>query len=44
MGEDEARAEGYPSMAAYRDLILRMHPGMEWDPDHRVWVHEFAAE
>jgi hypothetical protein len=25
----------------YRDLILRMHKGMEWDVEHRVWVHRF---
>lgn len=41
MGDAEARAEGYPSMEMYRDLILRMHKGMEWDPESKVWVHEF---
>lgn len=37
----DARAEGYESLDAYRDLILRMHRGMAWDDDHRVWVHRF---
>lgn len=41
MGDAEARAEGYPNMEMYRDLILRMHKGMEWDPTSKVWVHEF---
>lgn len=41
MGDAEAQAEGYPSMDMYRDLILRMHKGMEWDPMSKVWVHEF---
>ena len=41
MGEADAKAEGYESLDAYRDLILRMHRGMEWDPEHRVWVHRF---
>lgn len=37
----DARAEGYETLDSYRDLILRMHRGMEWDDDHRVWVHRF---
>lgn len=41
MGEAEANAEGYETLDDYRDLILRMHRGMEWDPDHLVWVHRF---
>ena len=43
MGEAEARAEGFESLEQYRDLILRMHRGMEWDEDHLVWVHRFRA-
>ncbi|MEE9384082.1 MAG: hypothetical protein V3V08_11785 [Nannocystaceae bacterium] len=43
MGEEGAVAEGYESLAAYRELILRMHKGMDWDPDHLVWVHRFRA-
>ena len=41
MTDAEAQAEGYPSLEMYRDLILRMHPGMEWDGASKVWVHEF---
>ena len=41
MSEADARAEGYPTLAEYKDLILRMHRGMEWDPEHLVWVHRF---
>ena len=43
MTEDDARAEGYPNLSDYRDLILRMHKGMAWDVEHRVWVHRFRA-
>jgi len=41
MADAEAQAEGYPSLEMYRDLILRMHKGMEWDGSAKVWVHEF---
>ncbi len=41
MTEDDARAEGYPGLEMYKDVILRMHKGMEWDGGAKVWVHEF---
>jgi hypothetical protein len=41
MTDASAQAEGYPSMEAYKALILRMHQGMEWDESHKVWVHQF---
>lgn len=41
MGEEEARAEGFESFDQYKSLIVRMHGGMKWDPEHRVWVHRF---
>lgn len=41
MTDAEAQKEGYPNMQFYKDLILRMHKGMEWDPSEKVWVHEF---
>ena len=41
MSDEEAKKEGYPNMQFYKDLILRMHKGMEWDPSEKVWVHEF---
>lgn len=41
MTDADARAEGYDSLAAYRDLILRMHRGMQWNENAQVWVHAF---
>ena len=41
MTDEEARAEGFPDLETYRALIIRMHRGMEWDPEHLVWVHRF---
>ena len=43
MTEADAHSEGYPDLESYRDLILRMHPGMSWDEEFPVWVHEFSA-
>jgi hypothetical protein len=37
----DAQAEGFPDVAAYRDSILSMHPGMPWLPHMQVWAHEF---
>ena len=42
MTEEDARSEGFAGLAPYRELILRMHRGMAWDPEHRVWVHRFS--
>ena len=44
LDDEGARAEGFGSLAQYRDLILRMHKGMEWDPEHLVWVHRFRLQ
>ena len=44
MSNEDAQAEGYPSLDMYRDLILRMHKGMNWDGDAKVWVHELRRE
>ena len=41
MTDADAKAEGYPGLDAYKDLILHMHKGMEWDGSAKVWVHEF---
>lgn len=41
MSDADARAEGYESLDGWRELILRMHPGMQWNEDARVWVHAF---
>lgn len=44
MTDEDARAEGYPDLKAYQDLILKMHPGMNWDGDAKVWVHYFKKK
>ena len=41
MTEEHAHREGFEDLAAYMDLILRMHRGMEWDGDLLAWVHTF---
>ncbi len=41
MTEADAKREGYPTLEFYQKLIIKMHPGMEWDDDQEVWVHEF---
>ncbi|MDG2333781.1 MAG: ASCH domain-containing protein [Myxococcota bacterium] len=41
LDDEGARAEGFQSLEQYRQLILRMHKGMEWEPEHLVWVHRF---
>lgn len=42
MTDSHAQSEGYPNLEFYRELILRMHPGMAWDDNQYVWVHEFS--
>ncbi|MDD2759662.1 MAG: ASCH domain-containing protein [Methylomonas sp.] len=42
MSDLDAQAEGYPSLAIYKDLILKMHATMEWNDDGLVWVHSFS--
>jgi len=41
MTDDHKRAEGFPDLESYRALIVRMHRGMEWDPNPSVWVRRF---
>ncbi len=41
MTDASARAEGFPDLETYRNLILRVHPGMTWNDKARVWVHTF---
>ena len=41
MTEADARAEGFDNLNEYQHLILRMHPGMQWQPDALVWLHQF---
>lgn len=44
MTDDDAKAEGYPSLEMYKDIILKMHSGMAWDDDGVAWVHSFKAK
>ncbi|MDQ6979514.1 MAG: ASCH domain-containing protein [Mariprofundaceae bacterium] len=44
MTDQDAQAEGYPSLAMYKDLILRMHKNMTWNEDDLVWVHCFKKQ
>lgn len=41
MTEADAVAEGFDSMEAYKDLIMKMHKGMPWNPEAKLWVHKF---
>lgn len=41
MTDADAVAEGYPSLEAYKNIILSMHKGMTWDSSSKVWVHYF---
>ncbi|MDQ6975465.1 MAG: ASCH domain-containing protein [Mariprofundaceae bacterium] len=44
MTDRDAQAEGYPSLAMYKGLILSMHKNMTWNEDDLVWVHTFARQ
>lgn len=44
MTDQDAQAEGFPGLAMYKDIILKMHAGMTWEEDHLVWVHTFASQ
>ncbi len=44
MTDADVQAEGYPSLDMYRDLILKMHSGMQWNDGASVWVHCFKAQ
>jgi hypothetical protein len=44
MTDQDAQAEGYPSLTMYKDLILRMHKNMTWNEDDLVWVHCFKKQ
>ena len=44
MTDEHAKAEGYPNLEMYKDIILKMHAGMTWNADSPVWVHTFAAK
>lgn len=39
--DEDAKAEGFANLEAYKDYILSLHAGMPWLPQMKVWVHEF---
>ncbi|MBP1971387.1 hypothetical protein J2Z83_003526 [Virgibacillus natechei] len=39
--DQDAMQEGYENVEAYKQAILSIHPGMTWEPDMKVWVHEY---
>lgn len=47
MTDEDARAEGYPDMEAYKKHLKNLHPFtrvlpfMPWVKSKRVWVHQF---
>ncbi len=41
MTEEDAKAEGYPNLEIYKQIILQMHANMTWDDQGLVWVHSF---
>lgn len=42
MTDQDAQAEGYPNLAVYKDIILKMHANMEWNAEGLVWMHQFS--
>lgn len=42
LSDADAQAEGYPSLDAYKQIILQMHANMKWNEDDLVWVHSFS--
>ncbi|MHA6250759.1 ASCH domain-containing protein [Oceanobacillus sp. CAU 1775] len=39
--DEDAVMEGYQNLEGYKDSILSLHPGMKWQTEMKVWVHEF---
>jgi len=39
--EQDARDEGYSSLQEYIDAITSIHEESVWNPNLKVWVHEF---
>lgn len=42
--EEHALQEGYQNAEGYKQAILSIHPGMKWEPEMQVWVHEYEWE
>lgn len=39
--DEDAVKEGYQNLEEYKDSILSLHPGLKWQPEMKVWVHEY---
>lgn len=39
--DEHAMQEGYQNAGGYKNAILSIHPGMTWEPEMKVWVHEY---
>jgi len=44
MTQEDAQAEGFPNLEVYKQLIISMHAGMDWNESHQVWVHSFQKQ
>lgn len=44
MTDEHAQAEGYPTLDIYKDIILKMHAGMNWNDEGVAWVHSFSIK
>ena len=44
MSDEDAKAEGFQSLESYKEIILKMHAGMNWNVESLVWVHSFAVK
>jgi len=42
MSDADAKAEGFPDLEAYKNIILKMHKGMGWNDNAQVWLHVFG--
>lgn len=41
--DKDALKEGFQNVEEYKQSILSIHPGMKWEPEMNVWVHEFES-
>ncbi|SDQ18147.1 hypothetical protein SAMN05216232_0948 [Virgibacillus subterraneus] len=39
--DKDAMQEGYQNADGYKNAILSIHPGMKWEPEMKVWAHEY---
>ncbi len=39
MTEQDAKDEGYASLAEYKEALTSIHKAAVWDPDQLIWAH-----